>query len=56
MTDNNKVSSSLNDRLKVLYEKGKIHPLTYKYIILENDRVKNRFLIIKDRELKRNRG
>ena len=49
-------TSSLDNRLKILYEKGKIHPLTYKYIILENDRVKNRFLTIKDRELKRNRG
>jgi len=41
-------TKSLDERINYIYELGKIHPLTYKYVLLMDDGFKLRFLKVKE--------
>ena len=43
--------SDIDKRIKQMYELGKIHPLTYTYVMMTDDAFKLRFLNIKERPL-----
>ena len=43
--------SDIDKRIKEIYDSGKIHSLTYTYVMLMDEDFKSRFLNIKERSL-----
>ena len=41
--------SSIDERIEEMYDLGEVHPLTYTYVMREDDAFKLRFLNIKEK-------